>query len=285
MSGLNVSLGYFLAVLALSEVARRLLRRLSMLRGFSAELPASFMLVACWHELRTLMEVGAWAGGFGPDVSVTLLFLILVVHGICSQGASGNPTVTLQSFLLLKVSPWVAFSSLVGQFAGAALASALAIRYWILELTDMHMIQNMMSQDCSAALQVSVPQGAFAEGVCAFFYHLLALRLRHSTALFRVPLTALTITLLTCAASSYTTGLFNPALAFALTFHCSGYTLQEYATVYWLGPITGMTLALFLYQGHIPRLFSRNLLYSQKSRYRVPQAKTAQDQGGRTKEG
>lgn len=32
----------------------------------------------------------------------------------------------------------------------------------------------------------------------------------------------------------------------------------------------GMTLALFLYMGHIPRIFSRNLLYSQKTRFRVP---------------
>lgn len=32
----------------------------------------------------------------------------------------------------------------------------------------------------------------------------------------------------------------------------------------------GMTLALFLYMGHIPRIFSKNLLYSQKTRFRVP---------------
>lgn len=32
----------------------------------------------------------------------------------------------------------------------------------------------------------------------------------------------------------------------------------------------GMTLALFLYMGHIPRLFSKNLLYFQKTRFRVP---------------
>lgn len=33
---------------------------------------------------------------------------------------------------------------------------------------------------------------------------------------------------------------------------------------------SGMTLALFLYMGHIPRIFARNLLYSQKTRFRVP---------------
>lgn len=35
-----------------------------------------------------------------------------------------------------------------------------------------------------------------------------------------------------------------------------------------------MVLALFLYKGHIPRLFQKNLLYNQKSRFRAPKAKT-----------
>lgn len=34
--------------------------------------------------------------------------------------------------------------------------------------------------------------------------------------------------------------------------------------------LVGMTLALFLYMGHIPRIFSKNLLYAQKTRFRVP---------------
>ena len=31
-----------------------------------------------------------------------------------------------------------------------------------------------------------------------------------------------------------------------------------------------MTVALLLYMGHIPRIFAKNLLYSQKTRFRVP---------------
>lgn len=31
----------------------------------------------------------------------------------------------------------------------------------------------------------------------------------------------------------------------------------------------GMTLAVLLYMGHIPRIFAKNLLYSQKTRFRV----------------
>lgn len=37
--------------------------------------------------------------------------------------------------------------------------------------------------------------------------------------------------------------------------------------------ISGMLAALLLYQGNIPRLFQKNLLYSQKSKYKIPKAR------------
>lgn len=41
-----------------------------------------------------------------------------------------------------------------------------------------------------------------------------------------------------------------------------------------------MLAALLLFQGNIPRLFQKNLLYSRKSKYKVPKAKvTAQVEG------
>lgn len=38
-------------------------------------------------------------------------------------------------------------------------------------------------------------------------------------------------------------------------------------------PFTGMVLAVLLHRGHLPRLFQRNLLYPQKSKFRVPRMK------------
>lgn len=44
--------------------------------------------------------------------------------------------------------------------------------------------------------------------------------------------------------------------------------------------IPGVLAALLLFQGNIPRLFQKNLLYSQKNKYKVPKAKvTAQVEG------
>lgn len=37
----------------------------------------------------------------------------------------------------------------------------------------------------------------------------------------------------------------------------------------------GMVLAVLLYHGHLPRLFQRNLLYSQRNKYRTPKGKPA----------
>ena len=124
------------------------------------------------------------------------------------------------------------------------------------------------------------------------------------------------------SASDYTSAYMNPSLAYGLTFNCPGFSWTEYAAVYWLGPITGkiqrkhnldytyqtaflklvmspfgdcqhgisvpfsstgMSLALFLYMGHIPRVFSKNLLYSQKTRFRVPKGNSSGEQEDKKK--
>ncbi|XP_018596485.2 aquaporin 12 [Scleropages formosus] len=276
MSALNVSLGFLVGVTTLTLSAGSILR-LRPLWSFSAEFPASFMLVACWLEVRTLAELGPWAAGFGPDVAATALFLVLLAHGVVSRGASGNPLVIFGQFLQRETTAPRALSALVGHFSAACLAQLVARFYWSLELSDMHLIRNLMARECTPALRGSMLQGAFAEGVCALLFHLMHLRLQQSSALLRVPLVALLLTVLSCAASSHTAGFTNPSLAYALTFHCPGFTWAQYCAVYWLAPLVATVTALFLYTGHIPRLFTRNLLYPQKSRFRVPRAKQQQD--------
>lgn len=39
--------------------------------------------------------------------------------------------------------------------------------------------------------------------------------------------------------------------------------------------VSGMLAALLLYQGNLPRLFQKNLLYSQKTKYKIPKARVA----------
>ncbi|KAL7867097.1 hypothetical protein AOLI_G00149110 [Acnodon oligacanthus] len=77
--------------------------------------------------------------------------------------------------------------------------------------------------------------------------------------------------------SDYTSAYVNPSLAYALTFTCPGHTISEYALVYWLGPLVGMTLALLLYRGNIPLFFTKNLLFSKKTRFRSPKGKNSEE--------
>ncbi|CAK6956059.1 aquaporin 12 [Scomber scombrus] len=269
MSGLNASLGYFLACVIFAASFRALLRKWPRF-SFMLEFASSFMLVGCWLEVQTIVEVGQWAGGLGPDVTVTILFVLLLTHGIICGGASGNPNLVLLKFLQLEATTLPTLLAVAAQFLGAHLALLAAAFYWGLELTDMHMIKNLMARQCSSSLLVSLLQGFFTECVCALIFHLVHLSVRRRSALIRVPLIAVLLTFLSQIASGYTSAYVNPSLAYGLTFHCPGFTLKEYAVVYWLGPITGMMLALILYMGHIPRIFARNLLYFQKTRFRVP---------------
>ncbi|XP_078521903.1 aquaporin-12-like [Lissotriton helveticus] len=278
MAGLNISIAFFVTMVAICEICRRLPKRRcpsGLYQSIVKEFAASLQLASCCQELRMLVEIGPWGGGFGPDVVMTLLFLLFLVHGVSFDGASSNPCVSLQEFLTKDSSCLSTLGKLVTQYAGMETAKVLTTRYWTWELTDFHMIQNLMAQDCSSPLHSSVSQGMFVEAVCALLFHFTLLRLHHSRAIYRVPAVALVVTVLAYTAGPYTAAFFNPTLALTLTFHCSGVTLLENITVYCLGPIVGMVIAIFLYHGNIPRLFKRNLLYNPKSKYRTPKGKAA----------
>uniref|UniRef100_A0A6I8PVB6 Aquaporin n=1 Tax=Xenopus tropicalis TaxID=8364 RepID=A0A6I8PVB6_XENTR len=276
MAGLNILVAFFASTIALCQLLRWATRRLLPDRLYqctASELASSLQLCACCLELRMLVEIGMWGGGYGPDVITTLLFLLFIAHGFTFDKASGNSAVSLQEFLLRDSPLLDTAARLLTQYMGMEAAKVLTKHYWALELTEFHMIQNLMAQDCSSSLQTSVAHGVFVEGLCAFCYHLVLLRFKTTRLAYRVPIAALTVSLLSYAAGSYTAAFFNPTLASSVTFQCSGNTLREYALVYWCGPLAGMMLALFLYQGNIPLLFQRNLLYSQKGKYKTPKAK------------
>uniref|UniRef100_A0A8C8SIA4 Aquaporin n=1 Tax=Pelusios castaneus TaxID=367368 RepID=A0A8C8SIA4_9SAUR len=265
MGGLNVSFAFFFCVVAICEAGRQVSKRLlphGVYRSLVGELASSM-----------LMEIGPWGGGFGPDVILTLLFLLFLVHGATFDEVSANPTVSLQEFLVMESSFVATIAKLLVQFVGMEAAEILTMHYWAWELTDFHLIQNLMALDCSSSLHTSVYQGVFVEGICSFFFHLVGLRFQHSHPVYRVSIMAVTVTGLAYTAGPFTGAFFNPTLAYTVTFRCSGNVLQEYVQVYWLGPLTGMLTALLLYQGTIPRLFQKNLLYTQKSKYRTPKGK------------
>ncbi|XP_077009517.1 aquaporin-12-like isoform X1 [Tamandua tetradactyla] len=278
MAALNVSLSFFLTTFALCEATRRASRALLSAGAYSCfarEALGAAQLCACGLEMRMLLEVGPWAAGFGPDLLLTLLFLLLLLHGATCDGAAAHPAVALQDFLLAEVALPDTLLTLAAQALGAQAAGALTRLCWSWGLSELHVLQALLATDCAWALRTSGAHGALMEGACAFAFHLALLRFRHRPAICRVPTLALLVTITAHTAGPFPATFFSPALATSVTFQCSGPTLLEHAQVYWLGPLTGMLLAILFYRGHIPRLFQRNLLYRQRNKYRTPGGKPA----------
>ncbi|XP_062901063.1 aquaporin 12 isoform X1 [Mobula hypostoma] len=277
MAGLNVSATYFFAVVALCQVVRMVSRRLFppwVYCTLLVELVACFQLGACWLELRMLVVIGPWGGGFGLDVVLTLLFILVLIHEITFDGAHANPLITLQELLCSNSALGAASLRILAQFGGVQLASTITKVYWSWELTEFHLIQNLMATDCSSAIQTSISHGALVEAACACLLHLVVMKLEGAASGWRILSKALTITALVYIAGPYTTAFFNPALAFSGTFHCSGNTLLQYMVVYWFSPFIATILAVLLFNGHIPLLFSKNLLYSKRTKYKTPKGKS-----------
>lgn len=144
-----------------------------------------------------LLEIGLWGGGFGPDVVLTLLFLLFVVHGASFDGASANPTISLQEFLLLESNLAATAAKLLAQGVGMGMGWAVTKLYWSWELTHFHLIQNLIASECSSSIHTSLHHAAFVEGTCSFFFHLILLKLYQSHLMYRVPALAATVTFLT----------------------------------------------------------------------------------------
>ncbi|XP_068277161.1 signal recognition particle receptor subunit beta isoform X1 [Nyctibius grandis] len=129
MAGLNVSIAFFCLVVGVCQVLRWLSKKILSPGAYGClarELAGSLQLCTSCLELRMLVEIGLWGGGFGPDVVLTLLFLLFAVHGASFDGASANPTVSLQDFLLLESNLATTATKLLAQGAGmAAMAGGL----------------------------------------------------------------------------------------------------------------------------------------------------------------
>lgn len=200
MAGLNVSIAFLFLVVGVCQALRWISKRFLSPGAYGClarELAGSLQLCTSCLELRMLVEIGPWGGGFGPDVVLTLLFLLFVVHGTSFDGASANPTVSLQEFLLLESNLTATAAKLLAQGAGAGTGWAVTKLYWSWELTHFHLIQNLIASECSSSIRTSLHHAAFVEGTCSFLFHLVLYKLRQSHPTCRVPALAATVTFLT----------------------------------------------------------------------------------------
>ncbi|XP_076002291.1 aquaporin-11 [Genypterus blacodes] len=249
-----VSLAVLAAIVVLSEAARRLLRAALAGRGaaavYAVELVSTFQLCCCTHELKLLSEVG----GVEPRLSLTLTYLMAVVHAITSHGATGNPCGALEHAYTGRLPRGGALRRIACQFAAAGAARVAVPVIWTLGMSGLHLRHKLLGFRCVSAINAPLLKAAGVELACAFTVQTALTHTRRLEEKYRVHAVAAVIATVVYAGGKLTGAVFNPALAFSTQFPCSGNSFLEYSLVYWLGPVLGMMSSVLFFETFAPGL-------------------------------
>ncbi|XP_051882715.1 aquaporin-11 [Pristis pectinata] len=261
MDDVLVSLGTVAGTVTVCQALRRMAREMlqppcpppqvgrggqtqAPLLELATELFSTLQLCLCTHELRLLGLSGVMPG-WGP--ALVLVYLITLVHISTFGSASCNPVSSLEQFLCGHCSGQLALFKVLVQLAAAAVAHSLSEVIWALHLSDLHLHHSQSQHKCTSALNTStLSSGMLVEFACAFSLRAVIFRFQHLAPTPKMHLVVGIITFLVFAAGDLTGAVFNPALAYSVTFNCEGNTFLEYALVYWLGPLLGALTAVVL---------------------------------------
>ncbi|XP_078078705.1 aquaporin-11 [Mustelus asterias] len=260
MEDVLVSVGVLASVVTVCQLLRRTTRELLCRRRRSGrrqscpgpetpllevagELLCTLQLCVCTHELQLLGGSGLL--GWIPGLAFT--YVITIVHLTTFDGATCNPLSCLEQFLCGQSSSQVTASKLLVQFGAASIARQLSEMVWAMDLSDLHWHHRLRQSECASALNTTIGQGLVAEFFCAFALRAALFRFQCLKQTHKIHAVAAMITFLVIAAGDLTGAVFNPALAYSITFNCTGNTYLEYCFVYWLGPLMGAMTAFLLF--------------------------------------
>ncbi|XP_067841784.1 aquaporin-11 [Heptranchias perlo] len=260
MNDLLVSAGVLAGTVTICEVLRRTAKELlhpRRRRGrqsrpdplpleVSVELFSTLQLCICTHELRLLGCSGLLSGHCA--LGLLLTYLMTLVHVSSFGGASCNPVSCLEQFLRGQSSGAAAASKVLAQFTAASVARRLSEMVWFLDMSDIHVRHRQRQYECASALNATASSGAVVEFACAFALRTALFRFAHLEWRHKIHLVAAVVTFLVFAVGDLTGAMFNPALAYSITFNCEGNTFVEYSFVYWLGPLMGAMTAVMLFE-------------------------------------
>ncbi|XP_038674608.1 aquaporin-11 [Scyliorhinus canicula] len=207
------------------------------------EFVSTLQLCVCTHELQLLGSSGmvGWIPGLG------FTYLMTVVHITTFSGASCNPMSCLEQFLCGQSSGHVAASKLLAQFGAASVARQLSEIVWAMDLSDLHWHHRLRQYKCTSALNTTPGKGLVTEFFCAFTLRAALFKFQFLKQKHKIHAVAVLITCLVFAGGDLTGAVFNPALAYSITFNCVGSTYLEYCFVYWLGPLLGVMTAVLMF--------------------------------------
>lgn len=199
MADLAVSIALLLAIVLLSEVARRAAVRLLSEDYwiYVVETVSTFQLCACTHELKLLGEVGR----VEPQIGLTVCYIITVIHLVTFQGASCNPNGTLENVYRKNISAKGAIVVIVCQFFAAIIAQFFALSVWTLGLSDLHIKHERFGFKCFDPINGTLIEAAAVELSCSFAVQVAAMHVHKLDERFRAHGIAAAITSLVYAGS------------------------------------------------------------------------------------
>ncbi|XP_040195890.1 aquaporin-11-like [Rana temporaria] len=232
----------------LCELLRWIFRRAvpaGLGRDLAMEVVSTLQLCCCTREnvlLGTKVTFQLWQ-------SLSLTYLLTVLHCATSQGATCNPCGSLDQWLRGLVRSSHTPLRVLAQFAGAALSRVLMPHFWSLGLSPLH----LLDKDCESFLKITSLSGVLVEMTCSLSLFLILHLLPGVSAPLQPHVVATAITVIVYEGGPLTGAVFNPALAFAIVFWCHGNTHLQNIFVYWIGPLIGAAISFLLLEYILPK--------------------------------
>jgi len=233
-AALAVSTGFMGLCCGLACVGRQLTERLikpGLVQELFFEAIASAELCAVCFELIIV------ADNFGVATYAIYLFFLTIWWSKVWGDASACPYTHMEDMVEGNTSPRVVALKTWAQIMGGCCVYRFVQVFWWFEFVQTH--ENRAFEECTADLQVNPYLGAFIEGVATLLCRLASRALaelgpKHATIIDSFVGTSLVV-----AAFNYSGGYFNPVLATALKWGCSGHSNMEHIIVYWIGACVG----------------------------------------------
>ncbi|XP_055372584.1 aquaporin-11 [Condylostylus longicornis] len=251
MSALAVSSGFMIGCCVVAQIARKFVEKFFKDRGIIPvllnEAIAAAELCSCCFELIIV------ADNYGVAAYAICLFMLTIWWGKVWGDASACPYTHMEELIEGKQSlKDVALKSWAALMGGCCVYRIVQVFWWF-ELAHTH--EGRAFQECTADLQVHPYLGAVIEGVATLLCRLASKSLAETGPTFSSYIDSFIGTSLVVAAFNFSGGYFNPVLATALKWGCTGHTNLEHIIVYWIGACLGAILSVPLFKMSIVRKY------------------------------
>lgn len=186
------------------------------------------------------------ADNFGVATYAIYLFVLTIWWSKVWGDATACPYNHMEDMVEGNTSPRDVALKSWAQLMGGCCVYRLIQFVWWTEISPTY--EGRAFEDCTADLQCSPYMGAIIEGVATLLCRLASKTIAELNPKYATIIDSFIGTSLVVAAFNYSGGYFNPILATALKWGCSGHTNFEHIIVYWFGACVGSVLSVPIYK-------------------------------------